>query len=327
MIKAFHKILVVVKQTPYESYLQLKAQGKAPVALRWERLKDRYGVHRQCVDTVTKILQSVGIDYICLGREELHRGVIQDRDLIITVGGDGTMLNASSFLDDSIPILGINSDPTKPEEKGVLNLKDERRSKGALCAATATNVHDVLPRILYGDVSPGLRSRIQCIVRSTHTETRLAPALNDVLVAHPSPAAVSRFRLILAKGNATLSTLAASRYDEIFSFNVWSSGMWISTATGSTAAIYAAGGDIMDLRSTSLQYMVREHLLEEGNLYQKAAGHGLIRSDEQLIMRWNSQFGYVFVDGSHNTYKLELGDEIKIDGHAPFLKVFDPITV
>ena len=31
LIQAFRNILVVVKQTPYESYLQLKAQGKAPV--------------------------------------------------------------------------------------------------------------------------------------------------------------------------------------------------------------------------------------------------------------------------------------------------------
>ena len=24
-------------------------------------------------------------------------------------------------------------------------------------------------------------------------------------------------------------------------------------------------------------------------------------------------------------HQLELGDEIKIDGHAPFLKIFDPV--
>ncbi len=115
MKKAFNNILVVVKQTPYEQYLQLKAQGKAPVALRWERLKNRYTVHRQCVDDVTRILGEVGVNYSVVGREELHRGIIQDKDLLIAVGGDGTVLNTSSFLDDSIPVLGVNSDPTRPE--------------------------------------------------------------------------------------------------------------------------------------------------------------------------------------------------------------------
>lgn len=327
MIKAFHNILVVVKQTPYESYLQLKAQGKAPVALRWERLKNRYTVHKECVDKVKVILESVGVPYSVIGREELHRGLIQDRDLIIAVGGDGTILNTSSFLDDSIPLLGVNSDPTKPEEEGVTKLKDERRSRGAICMASATNVHDLLPRILYGDISPRLRSRIQCLIRSSYTETRLPPALNDILVAHPIPAAVSRFRLALCKGNVTPSFKTQHKYEELFSFNVWSSGIWISTATGSTAAMHAAGGHVMDLRSTNLQYMVREHLVEDANsTHHRKLGHGIIRPNEMLNIRWNSQFGTVFVDGAHTKHDLELGDEIKVDANAPFLKLFDDVN-
>ena len=86
LIQAFRNILVVEKQTPYESYLQLKAQWKAPVrwgsnnedllspllafthslifallqvALRWERLKNRIAVHQHSVETVTtKIIDS-----------------------------------------------------------------------------------------------------------------------------------------------------------------------------------------------------------------------------------------------------------------------------
>jgi hypothetical protein len=42
-----------------------------------------------------------------------------------------------------------------------------------------------------------------------------------------------------------------------------------------------------------------------------------------LHLRWNSQFGSVFVDGSHCKTNIELGDEIKIDGRAPVLKIFE----
>ncbi len=65
--------------------------------------------------------------------------------------------------------------------------------------------------------------------------------------------------------------------------------------------------------------MVREHLVEPGNGHQRKAGHGVIRKDiyiiwpsglflrivsnlgpdEMLALRWNSQFGSIFVDGSH----------------------------
>eukprot|EP01038_Epipyxis_sp_PR26KG_P014776 gene14776-19857_t len=299
LTKAFKNILIVVKQTPYEQYLQLKAQGKAPVALRWERLNNRYRAHTHVVELVKSIVEKIGIKYSVIGREEMHRGSMEDKDLVIAVGGDGTILNVSSFLDDSIPVLGVNSDPTRPEEQGVTNLKDERRSRGALCATSANDVETTLPMILYGNISPGLRSRIQCLVRSTYTETRLPPALNDILISHPIPAAVSRFRLALCKGNVVPAYKPIIYHEEMFSFNVWSSGLWVSTATGSTAAIRAAGGFKMDISNPSLQYMVREHLIEEGHSHQSKASHGVIRTDESLQLRWNSQFGSIYVDGSH----------------------------
>lgn len=248
--KAYNDILVVVKQTPYQSYIQMKAQGRAPVALRWERLKNRDEVHSQCVSDVTTILAQLGIRFQVIRRDELHRGLLQGKDLVIAVGGDGTILNTSSFIDDSIPLLGVNSDPTRPDEHGVRKIKDERRSRGALCATTATTVNNLLPRILHGEFSPGLRSRIQCLIRSTYTETRLPPALNDILIVHPIPAAVSRFRLALCKGTVSSSYAVDQQLEDLFSLNVWSSGLWVSTATGSTAAMASAGGVVMDIRSS-----------------------------------------------------------------------------
>eukprot|EP01041_Mallomonas_annulata_P014706 gene14706-31270_t len=282
MKKPYRNILVVVKQTPYEQYLQLKAQGKAPVALRWERLKNRYEQHKQCVDSVASVLQKVGATYNIIGREEMHRGSLIDKDLVIAVGGDGTVLNASSFLDDKIPMLGVNSDPTRPEEAGTKQVRDERRSRGALCAATASNVGTTLPHMLSGEITPGIRTRIRCIVKSTYTETRLPPALNDILIAHPIPAAVSRFRITLRHNQTTNATpfLVPSQLpkisNDVFSFNVWSSGMWVCTATGSTAAMYAAGGQLMDIRSNSLQYLVREPLSENEEKTLQDFGRGLI---------------------------------------------------
>lgn len=46
---------------------------------------------------------------------------------------------------------------------------------------------DKVPEILFGGGKLGSRSRIQCIVKSTFSETRLVPALNDLLIANPSP--------------------------------------------------------------------------------------------------------------------------------------------
>jgi NAD+ kinase len=324
---AYRNILVVVKQTPYEYYSQMRAQGIAPIALRWERLKNRYDIHRQCVDNLVTLLGSYGARYHVVQRQELHRGLLIDKDLIIAVGGDGTVLNSSSFVDDTIPVLGVNSDPTRPEEQGVTNVKDERRSRGALCGAKATNLKEVLPQLFYGDVTPSIRTRIQCLVRSTYTETRLPPSLNDILIAHPIPAAVSRFRLFHCDGTVASSYKTVVEKKELFSFNAWSSGMWVCTATGSTAAVLAAGGDMMDKLSPDLQYMIREHLVEENDGMQKKMSHGFINPSNSLHLRWNSQEGCAYVDGSHMRHELELGDELRIDSNAPKLNLFDEVIV
>ena len=191
----------------------MKAQGKAPVALRWERLRNRYDTHKQCVESVVKILTDLGASCTVIGREEMYRGSLVDKDLVVAVGGDGTVLNASSFLDETIPMLGVNSDPSRPEELGLTQKKDERRSRGALCAATANDIDAVLPRIINGEHPPGVRQRIRCIVRSTYTETKLPPSLNDILIAHPIPAAVSRFRIILQQENISYQHLALKKND------------------------------------------------------------------------------------------------------------------
>lgn len=337
---AYRNVLVIVKQTPYEQYLQLKNQGKAPIALRWNRLKERYEGHRRCVDNVVEILKREGCNLKVISREEMHRGQLQDKDLVIAVGGDGTVLNSASFLSDKIPLLGVNSDPTRASETSVTKVVDERRSKGALCAATALNVHECLPLYLSGNIPPQIRTRIKCVVKSTYTETKLPPALNDILIAHPTPAVVSRFRLRLLHdcsvdlSNVTgqmppcamsLNSEDIEKLEQIFSFNTWCSGMWICTATGSTAAMRNAGGREMNLRSRSLQYLVREHMAEPGQEHLRAAGHGMIGPADILMARWNSQKGSIFVDGSHMEHHLELGDEIYVTSNAPHLNLFESL--
>ena len=90
--------------------------------------------------------------------------------------------------------------------------------------------------------------------------------------------------------------------------------------------MHAAGGFIMDTKSEDLQYMVREHLTDENGtdaaVNQKKMGHGRVTPDQMLNIRWNSQYGSVYADGSHLKHDLNLGDEIKIDGHAPYLQIF-----
>ncbi|CAM9886509.1 unnamed protein product [Pylaiella littoralis] len=309
----FRKILMVVKHSAYESYKTLKAQGRAPTAVRWERLKNRHDIHRECVSSVERVLAKQKAEYAVVGREELDRQHISQVDLVISVGGDGTVLSASHFLGDNIPLVGVNSDPNRAEESNSAKPTDVRRSFGALCMCTALDVEEMLPKVLLREMEPERRTRLQTSIKSTFTETKLPPALNDLLLANPNPAAVSRFRLGLVPSEG-----AAARER----FNVWSSGMWVCTATGSTAAMSAAGGQLMPPDSAGLQYMVREHMVEADMEHLRPKGQGIVPKGSKIEIRWNSKDGYVYVDGEHSQHAVQLGDELQISADAPPLYLY-----
>lgn len=86
--------------TSYKHYtLQLRARGQAPKALRWKRLESRYKAHQQCVNNLTDILRRNNLPFSCVNRVELDRQHLSDIDLVIAVGGDGTVLSSAHFLD------------------------------------------------------------------------------------------------------------------------------------------------------------------------------------------------------------------------------------
>jgi len=170
----------------------------APKALRWKRLESRYKAHKQCVTDLMAILNHHNVQFTCVNRSDLDRQHLFDVDLVVAVGGDGTVLSAAHFLDaGTIPLLGVNSDPISRDETLSVSKKttDERRSHGALCMCTSYDMQQGLSRVLYGGGHLSSRTRIQTTVKSTFSETILVPALNDLLIANPSPAAVSRFRM------------------------------------------------------------------------------------------------------------------------------------
>lgn len=78
-------------------------------------LENRHEVHREAINVCKDILQQKQVDWEPVLRNDLSEP-ISNVDLVVTVGGDGTLLRASHFLDESIPVLGVNSDPTLVDE-------------------------------------------------------------------------------------------------------------------------------------------------------------------------------------------------------------------
>lgn len=102
-----------------ETYLSFSYHLGLPLQVL-SYLDDRCRVHKDTIDLCQSVLQRKSLDWIAVQRNHLCQP-IRDVDLVVAVGGDGTLLRASHFLDDSVPILGVNSDPTCTKEVSCLS--------------------------------------------------------------------------------------------------------------------------------------------------------------------------------------------------------------
>lgn len=271
-------------------------------------LDTRRSVHAEAIKFCGSILSKKQVYWEPISRSNLS-GVVRDVDLVVTIGGDGTLLQASHFLDSSIPVLGVNSDPTKDDE--VAEFRDEfdaTRSTGYLCKATVKNFEQVLDDILENRTVPSDVTRMSVSLNSQQLPTY---AMNDVLIAHPCPATVSRFSFRVCKNGEQISSLLHTR----------SSGLRVSTAAGSTAAMLSAGGFVMPILSKDLQYMVREPIAPTRN---RSLMHGAIDHEDTMEIGWFSKEGMIYIDGSHVAFSVRFGDTIELSSSAPTLKVFLP---
>ncbi|CAA7036973.1 unnamed protein product [Microthlaspi erraticum] len=306
---AIRKLLLLLK--PIDPYPFLQTEGvsliKNPQVLQY--LESRCKVHKNAINMCKEILNKKPVEWKPVSRNDLSKP-IHDVDMVITVGGDGTLLHASHFIDDSVPVLGVNSDPTQAHEVEELSDQfDASRSTGHLCAATVENFEQVLDEILFGRVAPSEISRISLKLNS---EPLLSHALNDILIAHPCPAAVSRFSFKVKNKDGEIRSKTV---------NSRSSGLRVCTAAGSTAAMRSAGGFVMPMLSRDLQFMVREPICPGSTASQM---HSAFKPDQSMDVNWYSDHGAIYIDGCHVRYNVQLGDAIEISSDAPVLKVFLP---
>ncbi|KAG6755152.1 hypothetical protein POTOM_040968 [Populus tomentosa] len=116
---ARRRLLLMLK--PYDVYQfanQLVALSSPILSyyICFRYLDNRRKVHKDAINFCQDILRKKSnIDWEPILRTNLSQP-IRNFDLVVTVGGDGTLLQASHFLDDSIPVLGVNSDPTQVKE-------------------------------------------------------------------------------------------------------------------------------------------------------------------------------------------------------------------
>lgn len=147
---------------------------------------------------------------VCLTREALA----QSADLVIVVGGDGSLLSsARSMCLTGVPLLGIN-----------------RGRLGFLTDILPEEIEEKVGAVLAGNYTAERRFLLDCNVYRNGQLIGTGTALNDV-VLHPGEfIRMIDFELYI---------------DDVFVYRQRSDGLIISTPTGSTAYALSVGGPIM----------------------------------------------------------------------------------
>ena len=207
----------------------------------------------------------------------------QDTDLVITIGGDGTILRVNRAVAPmGIPLLGINM--------GRL---------GFMTELTVPGFMEQLPRYLDGDVRVSEHSMLKSEVhrRNADASEPQGPyhALNDVVLSRSRVSRVITVRAVI--DGADVSTFRAD-------------GVILATATGSTGYSFAAGGPIIDPLSDDL---VLTPLASHVGLTTPLVLRPTSSVDFHLE---GSQEAIISVDGFEN-HPIEPGDWVRIT-HSPY---------
>ena len=151
---------------------------------------------------------------ICATCDALDALNWQEIDLLLTLGGDGSILRATrAAASHGTPILGINLGRV-----------------GFLTEASPETWRDVLSRALVGDYWVEERMMLRAAARRSGEVLGQAQALNDVVVGRGARACVVYLRTEVDGGD--LATYVAD-------------GLIVATPTGSTAYALAAGGPVL----------------------------------------------------------------------------------
>jgi NAD+ kinase len=135
-------------------------------------------------------------------------------DLVVVLGGDGTLLSVARYADGRLPILGVNM--------GEL---------GFLTEVTEAEALPMLGRVLAGRYELDRRMTLSALLERDGRVTRRFRALNDVVISNGSLARIVGFS-VLVDG----LPLASYRAD----------GLIVATPTGSTAYSLSAGGPVVE---------------------------------------------------------------------------------
>ena len=163
----------------------------------------------------TVLVGSSSGEYFHEGTQPIDTQIAAEADLVLVLGGDGTMLRAARLVEErSVPILGVNL--------GGL---------GFLTESTVEAMYESLEKVFAQEFYLDHRLRLQAHLCHKNGEQEQRTALNDA---------------VISKGISGRMITTSIQVDKQFVTRLRGDGLIIASPTGSTAYSMSAGGPILE---------------------------------------------------------------------------------
>ena len=233
----------------------------------------------KALSRVKSVLKKYKVNFSLKERTRVKQIDFKDVDLVIAIGGDGTFLRTAHFICDT-PYIGVNADP-KNKEGFFMRTKISEFSKN-------------FERVLSEDYGVMDLTRLEAKVDGRKVKEL---ALNEIYIGSKRPYSMSRFKL---------------KYNGSFEMYK-SSGLLVSTASGSYSWARSAGGREMPLSSKKIQLVVREPY--KGRLMKAKTSKAVVCCKVEVIPQMEDCI--LVVDSKDREYPvrkrviIEPGDSLK----------------
>ena len=187
---------------------------------------------RETFSTLMQLLQKLGLKFVVERQIATELGLVgeyiqdvadlaQTADMVVVVGGDGSMLHAArALVDYDLPIVGIN-----------------RGRVGFLADITPDDVEVALPEILAGKYTMEPRMMLEVELPQQSLSYH---AFNDIVLGSGDTAHMTEFEVYV---------------DNVFMSSEYSDGIIVATPTGSTAYALSGGGPIVHPASSAIMLL------------------------------------------------------------------------
>ena len=153
--------------------------------------KNFEAVHDRAMDQIQSdlenLVQTRGIRVEFTAREKVRHSDFIGRDLVIVLGGDGTLTSIAHNVGADTPVMGVNSHPRRDDPSGsfgfFMGSDPENFASDVVMALDGNAIDNDLPR-LEAEIVTTSGNRIKC-----------DPALNDLLVSNTHQYQPSHYRL------------------------------------------------------------------------------------------------------------------------------------